>query len=296
MNQRSTMVRGALVAGALLAVFTISAASAQAQTCGDADGNDTVTVTDGVQALRSAAGLSSSCDEACDVDGTGAITVSDGVNILRKAAGIAINEACEFTGQEANGVVEPTTSIFTAMTKVPGVGAANALAAGTGPCDNDGSIDTNQFGNSSSASFGNCRIGGVIFDGVISRAVLAQGVIIGFDGFSITRVKSGESHTINGQLGVANEAEGKRIAGKLTITSSKRGTFTMQLERILLAGDGSVLQGRLIYDVSKTSGGKIAGILIDFNKTGIPVTVALRDQQVKQFFFDPDTRLLVPAV
>jgi hypothetical protein len=296
MNHRSTIVRGALVASALC--MAVSIAPAQAQTCGDADGNENVTVTDGVQALRAAAGLSSSCDEACDVDGSGSVTVSDGVNILRKAAGLAINEACEFTAQEANGVVEPSTSIFTAMTKVPGVGSASAsaLAAGTGPCDNDGSIDTNDAGASSIASFGNCQIGDVVFDGVISRAVLGQGVVIGFDGFTITRVKSGESHAISGQLGLASEREGKRISGKLTITSSERGTFTLQFERILLAGDGSVLQGRLIYDVSKTTGGKIAGILIDFSKAGIPVTVQLRDQQVKQFFFDPDTHLLVPAV
>ena len=294
MNHRVTIVMGALVTSALLAIVGI--APVQAQTCGDADGNGNVTVTDGVQALRSAAGLSSSCDDACDVDGSGSITVSDGVNILRKAAGIAINEACDFTSEEANGVVNPTSSIFTGMTKVPGVGTANALAAGSGPCENDGSIDTNEFGNSSSASFGNCEIGGVIFDGVISRAVLAQGVVIGFDGFQITHIKSGEVHTVNGTLALTAEQNGKRLNGKLTVDSSTRGTFTIQFERILLAGDGSVLQGRLIYDLSKTTGGKIAGIVINFSQDPIAVTVALRNKQVKQFFFDPDTRLLVPAV
>jgi hypothetical protein len=40
--------------------------------CGDVDDNDTVTVTDGVQVLRAAAGLSSDCTDAiCDVDVNG---------------------------------------------------------------------------------------------------------------------------------------------------------------------------------------------------------------------------------
>jgi hypothetical protein len=57
--------------------------------CGDADGSGSVTVTDGVQTLRAAAGLSSVCTLAvCDVDGSGVITVTDGVNVLRAAAGL----------------------------------------------------------------------------------------------------------------------------------------------------------------------------------------------------------------
>ncbi len=63
--------------------------------CGDADGNGAVTVTDGVQVLRAAAELSSSCRPAtCDVDGSGGIGVSDGVNVLRKAAGLSASDAC----------------------------------------------------------------------------------------------------------------------------------------------------------------------------------------------------------
>jgi hypothetical protein len=63
--------------------------------CGDADGNGTVSVTDGVQALRMAAGLTSTCTLArCDVDGNGEVTVSDGVNVLRRAAGLSGADAC----------------------------------------------------------------------------------------------------------------------------------------------------------------------------------------------------------
>ncbi len=68
---------------------------AQLAVCGDADGNGTVTVTDGVQVLRAAAELSSPCTlAACDVDGDGAIGVTDGVNVLRKAADLSGADAC----------------------------------------------------------------------------------------------------------------------------------------------------------------------------------------------------------
>jgi hypothetical protein len=63
--------------------------------CGDADLSGTLTVTDGVQTLRAAADLSSSCTPArCDVDGSGTISVTDGVNVLRGAAGLTFTAAC----------------------------------------------------------------------------------------------------------------------------------------------------------------------------------------------------------
>ena len=63
--------------------------------CGDADGSGAVTVTDGVQVLRQAAGLSSACTLAvCDVDHSGTTTVADGVNALRAAAGLPAISPC----------------------------------------------------------------------------------------------------------------------------------------------------------------------------------------------------------
>ena len=68
---------------------TLVAKPAAAQVCGDATGDGIVTVTDGVQTLRAAAQLATTCTTAtCDVDGSGTITVTDGVNVLRKAAGL----------------------------------------------------------------------------------------------------------------------------------------------------------------------------------------------------------------
>ena len=64
-------------------------------TCGDADDSGAVTVTDGVQTLRDAAGLPSPCTASrCDMDGNGSVTVSDGVKVLRYAAELPVTLAC----------------------------------------------------------------------------------------------------------------------------------------------------------------------------------------------------------
>lgn len=86
-------------------VLACTAVHAGPIACGDADDSGTVTVTDGVQVLRFAAGLSSGCtsaSERCDVDGDGTIGVSDGVNVLRAAAGLA--NACQGTFEQCGGV------------------------------------------------------------------------------------------------------------------------------------------------------------------------------------------------
>ena len=84
--------RGIVVLMVVMGVFSGSAA---AQNCGDPDGSGAITVTDGIQALRGAAGLESSCSNAaCDVDRSGTVSVTDGVLILRLAAGLAAPAAC----------------------------------------------------------------------------------------------------------------------------------------------------------------------------------------------------------
>lgn len=65
--------------------------------CGDSDRSGSVTVTDGVNVLRQAAGLSSTCGadaSPCDVDSNGTVSVTDGVNVLRHAAGLSATLSC----------------------------------------------------------------------------------------------------------------------------------------------------------------------------------------------------------
>jgi hypothetical protein len=95
---RSTVRR--VTAVAFVAVWTLVASNPTwAAVCGDANGDDAITVTDGVQVLRAAADLPSGCLGAsvCDVDGSGTLTVSDGVNVLRAAAGLSATLMCGAT-------------------------------------------------------------------------------------------------------------------------------------------------------------------------------------------------------
>jgi hypothetical protein len=84
------------VVGLLMATtFVLGSSGASAQVCGDANGNGTIDLTDGVQILRSAASLSSSCSASiCDLDGNGTISVTDGVNALRRVAGLSATVGC----------------------------------------------------------------------------------------------------------------------------------------------------------------------------------------------------------
>lgn len=87
------VTRAAIVSG----LVALLVAGAEAQVCGDADDNGAVTVSDGVNVLRAAAGLDGPCRDnvvACDVDGNGAVSVTDGVRVLRAAAGLPETFTC----------------------------------------------------------------------------------------------------------------------------------------------------------------------------------------------------------
>jgi hypothetical protein len=93
--------------------------------CADADGNGSVTVADGVQALRAAADLASVCTLAtCDVDGDGTVEVVDGVGVLRAAASLPVELACPGAGPAC----ESATATVTLATPAP-IGAATLTLA-----------------------------------------------------------------------------------------------------------------------------------------------------------------------
>ena len=113
--------------GGVLTILLIAAATQvrAADRCGDADGGGTITVTDGVQTLRAAAGLGSSCMPArCDLDGSGTVSVSDGVNVLRAAAGLSVTLACP-GGTSACTSADVTISVATPAA----IGAATLVLA-----------------------------------------------------------------------------------------------------------------------------------------------------------------------
>ena len=78
----------------MLAFVGISSDGARAAVCGDADGDGTVTTSDGVRLLRAAADGSACPLDGCDLDGNGRVTVTDGVLALKRAAGLPIVDHC----------------------------------------------------------------------------------------------------------------------------------------------------------------------------------------------------------
>ena len=136
MPSRSGAVQGAVVALVAATALIGMCAPAVAQVCGDADGDRRVTVTDGVQSLRAAAGLASDCTAiVCDVDGNGSVTLTDGVNILRDAAGLSAALGCGagITGvfsmvERSSGIVGAVLDI--GLAPVPGITATLGEPAG----------------------------------------------------------------------------------------------------------------------------------------------------------------------
>jgi hypothetical protein len=94
----------------LVACLAASLRVGPALACGDADASGTVTVSDGVQTLRAAAGLSNRTVAECDVDASGGVTITDGVNVLRAAAGLAVTLHCGGGGVELAQFVASVTS------------------------------------------------------------------------------------------------------------------------------------------------------------------------------------------
>lgn len=101
------------------------AAAARAEVCGDADGSGTVSITDGVRALRAAAGLADGgcTTPVCDVDGSGSVSVTDGVRVLRAAAGLDAALVCP--GLAADPRSGGDTTVFDASVNAFGQPAAN---------------------------------------------------------------------------------------------------------------------------------------------------------------------------
>ena len=114
----NAMAAAALTLAMLVAPFRVS--SAAAQICGDANGSGSVTLTDGVQVLRAAAGLSSPCTvSTCNVnDDASGITITDGVLVLRAAAGLSDPALHCPGGQPSTPIPTQTPGNPTAITSI----------------------------------------------------------------------------------------------------------------------------------------------------------------------------------
>lgn len=259
------------------ALALLVAGSASAQTCGDADGSGTVTVTDGVQVLRAAAGLSSSCTTArCDVDGSGGITVTDGVNVLRKVAGLSAPDACP--GATGDGVEEAVDAVvpflafgfaFASEVNIAG-GAARVLPAGNDvdDCPAGGTRTKIFTGAVLRIEFAACGyqgpgLGSFRFDRRILINFVQSQVALSL---SVTDVDSGRVVDFDGFFAFTPRGGGGFVAnGQDIVMTTPQGDFTLDLNQLTVDGDGRVLSGGgSIADTSDN----FALERIDFQVTG----------------------------
>ncbi len=168
-----------LGAACLVFMLTATVAPAAAQIfplCGDVDDDDLVTVTDGVQILRSAAGLSSDCTEAiCDFDLSGTITVTDGVVALRKAAGLSITENCipdeGRINQQVAYLLQFTQPLVSAVLPTI-VLRRNESVDNSFECENgeDGTYDVTFLDGQQDSAFSDCFFDNAIINGDAENA------------------------------------------------------------------------------------------------------------------------------
>jgi hypothetical protein len=288
------MVRLALLLSA--AVFVLASPDrGSAQVCGDADGNGNVTVTDGVQTLRAAASLSSSCTPAaCDVDGNASTTVTDGVNVLRKAAGLSSPDACGGGGgvtQEVQSLIQeiqPFLSVGLGFIPAGGAQAQQSL------CENaeDGGEIIVEEG---SIEFTDCEIGDFSFDG----SIITTESSVAFEFFSITDLTTEDLDSIDldGVLTFGSQGGLEILNGNLDFLSTTGDSFAFGFNQIVFDPNTQVItDGSVRLDADFVTEAGVTFLELGFTGTTVlPVTVGLEDGGEQSFTFDQTTGVLTPA-
>lgn len=304
-----------VVVVAVLAVAAwgaVGAGDAGAQVCGDADGSGAVTVTDGVQALRAAAGLSTSCGAGrCDVDGSGAITVTDGVNVLRKAAGLVITEAC--AGGSTSESVRAFLGEMTKIARVTGAGAAGVAAASlsgvvnafTTECD-EGFIEL----DGTTSTFVNCRFGNLLINGALTSTTVVSDPENGrfvtssvFEQYEVRFLDTGFTFRQDGTSMVDIDTKAKKLVENGTLTIFTTGSALGQDEYTLTKKDlttdtqtGTVMNGQLISALAEAGLAGIKAVTLGYTVGALAdVDVEFDDGRLEAFTYDITTGELTPA-
>jgi hypothetical protein len=294
------------------AVFGFGVASnASAQVCGDADGNGSVTVTDGVQVLRAAAGLSTTCAQhanSCDVDGNGDVTVTDGVNVLRLAADLAVTTNCPGGGADADvsAVVDVTVPFLTlGLSALGEVSIGSASAADTQNCEDGGSRTTTSGAGQATVVFNACRVsqqglGRFQFDGQVlitfgipKGTVQAELQVTDLD--NNNRVTDFDG-TIQGQVRIP---EGGFVVdgGPLEVHESEGGPllFTLTFHNLAIDSDAHFVSGSVEAEDTSDSFDLQSAEFEVQNSTTATLHVVRDDQTTDDFTVNLQTGDITPA-
>jgi len=286
------LLRRRLVGGGLIALFIAvlpTVAPAQIfKLCGDVDDNDQVTVSDGVQVLRAAAGLSTDCTDAvCDVDVNGSIGVTDGVIVLRKVAGLPITENCIADegniDQQIAHLIQRTHPLVTDVLPTI-IQHRNESIDNSFTCDNgeDGTYDVTLTDGQQDSSFSDCLIGNTLINGDVENA--NDDPLLSIE---IGDIRTEETITLDGSngsalLSVNIEGGGIKYSGRLDASPSFERfdtfDFLLVVQNLQVGATGFPLGGSLQFipnedtnlpDVSEIrifyDGSNLARVLVDFD-------------------------------
>jgi hypothetical protein len=199
------------------AMVLLTSSSARGQGCGDADGDGNVTDVDGVNVLRAAASLSSSCTlPTCDINSDGVINDVDGVNVLRAAALLPATLNCP-----------PPIEDFVEGVEVEEGGGVPVLQVGAAPIPGQGAPDTiGEIEGSTSAVAGSSNTVTVPYDASAQAAAAHIAGTVG--GLSMVIAINSEQRFAHGYF----EIPLTDLAGEITITvefpeSLGEGTFLL---------------------------------------------------------------------
>jgi hypothetical protein len=222
---------GRRIAALCAALLIASPSSARAASCGDADGSGAISVTDGVQVLRAAAGLENCPTTLCDVDGSGAVTVTDGVNVLRAAAGLAVELRCAVLNaqeQQVFGALQKSNQV----TRILGVGvdaaldAEGAVAAASAACPGGGTIGA----DGAVVTYAQCRVKDTVCSGT---ATMSDGQFM--PELQCDDLERDASFALSGSVAPADTASGRAITGTATGTQGSSSVFQFDYEALTLA-------------------------------------------------------------
>jgi hypothetical protein len=286
-----------LAVAALVLTMAVGA-EAQAQVCGDADGDGAVTVNDGVLVLRAAAFLSSSCTPAlCDIDVSGDITVADGVIVLRKAAALPITENCVTPQGTPSApvvlIVELLQGLFSEALPIVVTQRAQP-SPGERSCDNraDDGVFEVTTDDGIIIDFSGCELTNVLLDGSIETAEGNPSILL-----DLTDPVTDEFISIEGTPRGNDTDGGTSFDGILDASPSfddDTTDFTVELIDLEVTAAGTILGGRVrieggeIPDVSQIEeiydGSNLVTVILTTN-SGTGTETYLFDLRTRRFIF-----------
>jgi hypothetical protein len=264
------------------------------QVCGDVDDNDVVTVTDGVQVLRAAAGLSSDCTDAiCDIDVNGTIGVTDGVITLRKAAGLAITQNCipdegSINNQVAHIIKRTQPLVSEVLSTI--VLHKSEIIDNEFTCDNgeDGTYEVTFADGQQDAAFNTCLVDNAEIDGTADNSNDDPQLSL-----TILDARSVDEIAFDGGLLGINVEGGVKYSGNLEAVPlfaafEDTADFLLVVGNVSVSASGTPLGGSISLEFTEDSnvpGIRRARVFYDGSNLA-RVQVTFSDGSVKNYKFE----------